>query len=305
MLITEPNTGFEWQSPVITEKHALQCAKNTTSLNIDYLAVPWASIIDRLRTNSEEYKLQAIRAINNLKDLPRKGYTTVCQHYQFRSVLNHMKDIGITTLYTPHATQHDKGNDIDIRPFPLYATITPPVLKRKALWYSFIGAYMDHYMSDIRLNIFNDTHPKNCVVVRRDKWQYNDDVYTSQVWNQDIPEMQRYLNLEKQKYYEYILSNSRFSLCPSGAGPNSIRLFESLSCGSIPVILSDALQLPQVKTVDWSECVITVPEDEYHNLRLILKDIPLSRERDMSMNCVEAYKHVSDENFIECIIDAV
>jgi len=43
----------------------------------------------------------------------------------------------------------------------------------------------------------------------------------------------------QQRYFEICL-RSKFILCPRGAGPNSIRLFEALKLGIAPVIISDA-----------------------------------------------------------------
>lgn len=45
---------------------------------------------------------------------------------------------------------------------------------------------------------------------------------------------------ERQRRYYEICLRSKFILCPRGAGPNSIRLFEALKLGLAPVILSDA-----------------------------------------------------------------
>ena len=53
---------------------------------------------------------------------------------------------------------------------------------------------------------------------------------------------------------------SRYSLCPSGAGPNSIRLWESLAVGAIPIILADTLELPEHE--DWDKAVLRVPEKD-------------------------------------------
>jgi Exostosin family len=46
--------------------------------------------------------------------------------------------------------------------------------------------------------------------------------------------------LGQQQHYFEICLRSKFILCPRGAGPNSIRLFEALKMGIAPVIISDA-----------------------------------------------------------------
>ncbi len=45
---------------------------------------------------------------------------------------------------------------------------------------------------------------------------------------------------ERQRRYHEICLRSKFLLCPRGAGPNSIRLFEALRLGIAPVIIADA-----------------------------------------------------------------
>jgi hypothetical protein len=52
-----------------------------------------------------------------------------------------------------------------------------------------------------------------------------------------------HLDEHDQKTFRYntILSDSVFSLCPLGAGPNTLRFWESIAVGSIPVIFSNDL----------------------------------------------------------------
>lgn len=46
--------------------------------------------------------------------------------------------------------------------------------------------------------------------------------------------------LARQRRYFDLCLRSKFMLCPRGAGPNSIRLFEALKLGIAPVIMADA-----------------------------------------------------------------
>ncbi|WP_293862542.1 exostosin family protein [uncultured Alsobacter sp.] len=61
----------------------------------------------------------------------------------------------------------------------------------------------------------------------------------------------------KVRYAEGI-SKSRFVICPRGNGHGSIRLFEVLKAGRVPVIISDRYVLPP--HIDWTSCAIVVPE---------------------------------------------
>jgi hypothetical protein len=55
------------------------------------------------------------------------------------------------------------------------------------------------------------------------------------------------------------LRNSTFSLCPSGSGPNSIRLWESIGAGSIPVILADTYAPPGPRDL-WERAAVFCAE---------------------------------------------
>ena len=69
---------------------------------------------------------------------------------------------------------------------------------------------------------------------------------------------------EMYTFYESIL-NSRFVLCPRGAGLSSYRIFEALASGRIPVIIADRIQLPLQNVFPWHEFSIAVPESDIEN----------------------------------------
>jgi exostosin family protein len=58
--------------------------------------------------------------------------------------------------------------------------------------------------------------------------------------------------------YAEILKRSKFVLCPKGGGTSSIRLFETLRAGRVPVIISDQWVAPEGP--DWSSCSLRVRE---------------------------------------------
>ena len=64
-----------------------------------------------------------------------------------------------------------------------------------------------------------------------------------------------------------ILRESIFSLCPSGSGANSTRLWESIGCGSIPVVLSDNYLPPGSKAL-WELATVSCPERQEDILAL-------------------------------------
>ncbi|MFT5893398.1 MAG: hypothetical protein ACI8VW_000263 [bacterium] len=62
-----------------------------------------------------------------------------------------------------------------------------------------------------------------------------------------------------QKIYFESVVDSKFILCPRGIGPSSLRLYETMEAGRVPVIISDEWMAP--KHVDWSFAV-RIPESE-------------------------------------------
>ena len=67
--------------------------------------------------------------------------------------------------------------------------------------------------------------------------------------------------------------------------------------------MADTFILPKVNAIDWDKCIIRLPEYKYNQLRDILWRISPESEITMRQNCVEAYKHLSGENFVQCIRD--
>jgi len=77
-----------------------------------------------------------------------------------------------------------------------------------------------------------------------------------------------------QQQYCDIIRRSKFSLCPRGSGPNSIRLFESMQLGVAPVIIADDWLLPMGPR--WAEFAIFVPERRVREVESIV----IEREAD-------------------------
>jgi Exostosin family len=58
--------------------------------------------------------------------------------------------------------------------------------------------------------------------------------------------------------YLELLADSKFILCPRGAGPSSIRLFETMRAGRVPVIISDEWAEPVGP--EWQTFSVRIPE---------------------------------------------
>jgi hypothetical protein len=160
------------------------------------------------------------------------------------------KNIGIKFILTPHKHPSDMEleniHDIVIIPISLYPvqycnTIIKPINERKYL-ISFIGSYSSSiYLTDIREQIYNKlSELPSSYIVRRYGYHYNNPLYKN-----------RKTNISNEIEYKNIMMETKFSLCPSGSGPNSFRIWESMNFGSIPVILADTLILPEIKNINW------------------------------------------------------
>jgi hypothetical protein len=79
-------------------------------------------------------------------------------------------------------------------------------------------------------------------------------------------EMQNY----RRRYVE-VTQASKFILCPRGLGVSSVRLFDTMRMGRVPVILSDDWVEPTGPL--WNEFSLRVPEREYAQIPSLLEQI--------------------------------
>lgn len=75
---------------------------------------------------------------------------------------------------------------------------------------------------------------------------------------------------EKKEYHEH-LQSSIFVLCPRGWSPNTYRIFETMSVGRCPVIISD--EWVETEGPDWSNCSIRVAEKDIASIPKLLMNL--------------------------------
>lgn len=264
---------FGWQRPARTEEWAYEQTWGTLD-NLRFaelVCFPWASLIDLLDRGHAEKARDLLAALEHAPPRATLVRATVCQHILAPRMWPYLHSLGITDLFWAHARIDEPLRDgVRIHPFPLYPvrcfessgaecdarTLGP---HRKHL-YSFVGAYSpDGYMTPVRQWIFELPDRVDAIVVRRSEWHYEADVYGVQIAGGKLALEQREQRHQLGSEYDQTLQDSVFSLCPSGSGPNSIRLWESLGFGCIPVLLADALRLPG-DPQEWSEAIVRVPE---------------------------------------------
>lgn len=285
-----------WQKPVITEEITFRLFKDNNNLPCNYFAFPWAELCDNHLNNI------IIKDLDNFKIKDSKCFTVI-QHIHFRRLLPLIKKIGITHIFASHNTLSDieleDKYQFKILPYSLYPVqsnnkeIINPITRK--YFVSFIGQYEHYYLSKIRLNIF-DIFSKysDCCIIRRNKWHYWDMVYSDK----------KQTNFHNEIEYKYNLGNSKFSLCPSGSGTNSIRIWESMSYGTIPVILADTIKLPKIKDVNYEDFFIIWKEQDISKLHDYLKSLDDATIEKMSKKNIEIFnRYFSNKTMNNIIID--
>ena len=104
----------------------------------------------------------------------------------------------------------------------------------------------------------NLTSKQGGLVVSRNKVDF-DKFYSVPDIHDEVDIDQKLVDRAAPIEFARILQESIFSLCPSGFGPNSMRLWESIGWGSIPVVLSGNY-LPPGSSALWEEATVSCPE---------------------------------------------
>ena len=282
-----------WQYPCRTEGDAFAVHQSLVGPQLKdgvlqlYLGLPWATWIDRKAWPTSTLKAAAERLAKLRQEFERHEIGlrvhSVCQHILWREHLHLIKAAGVDCLWLSHKPKcEDQLEGVELKPWHLYSVNAREPDRRASLkirsagtkpWLAtFVGAHMDHYITDVRPKLlqFKDLHRFH--IQLKDEWHFNPIVYGEQVENNLFWDRSTKVVEEDYIRYNRILSDTQFSLCPGGAGPNSLRLWESLSVGSIPVILSDQLVLPDIWELsgghwhNWEEIVILHPEAELESL---------------------------------------
>lgn len=313
MLKTRTNTELlchyviydnEWQYPAATEKHAADRVASLCmfSRGTIYLGFPWANLIDRLNCNDERSEALALQ-LEKCSELA-SGYrrvVTVCQHIYLFKYLNLFGGAGVTDIFWSHATKSTNQelilaghNGLTIHPFPLlpvaYEKGDFSSNTEKKYLFSFVGAkstlgYRTNSRNDIIEHL--SSSPRG-YVKSRDGWHYAKQVYKEQVKGiqDEAAKNDERGSSQERKTREFIdlMKDSIFTLCPSGTGPNSIRLWEALQTRSIPVVLADGLLLPGEPEL-WNSACLIVPEtqQEIKKLPELLQTVYSDKERYSQM----------------------
>ena len=322
-----PEDNFFWQLPCKTEGYAYEIHSQLEGFNIIdavvnvYIGKPWATFIDILNNDSNNSYIANVEVhigllANRIKTartlLKQFGFTlrvhTVCQHVYWRNIIHFFKRLTITDLWISHKNDDDDDDDdlgFTTHAWPLFAVNVQTPSRRKGIvsipvdaksyLASFTGAHMDHYLSNVRLNLKKHFANRPGFHVKvTDMWHFNDTVYNQQL-GLDVNEFKSTQDNNTVFQYNQLLSNSKFSLCPLGAGVNSLRLWESMAIGSIPVVLSNGFIFPEIdksllgEDLDWSDAVIIHDENSLDTLEQRLRAIDSEKILRMQSACKKLF----------------
>ena len=316
-----------WQYPAATERQAfenhLAMARGS---NVDaaqrvvhtYLALPWATYIDKKHLPDEVVRLNGPRLAGLAALAQELGFHlkvhTVCQQIHWRRFVDTFIQIGITDLHLSHDEQSidpaREGWPFRVHSWALFApnievserrlglVIGKPVAEKRYLA-SFIGAHMPHYRTDVRLRLAEsaqDAGRDDILVDLGKEWHFNKMVYQEQVQHELMAETEHAAERAATLRYNQVLSDSVFSLCPEGAGPNTLRIWESLAVGAIPVVIDSGWRPPIVRTsadrLTLQDCFIFWPRDQISDLWRKLERMSNERLEMMQKKAMALYQSV-------------
>jgi len=312
-----------WQYPCRTEEDAYRVHRGLEGPQRDgdayqvYVGLPWATFIDRgvnQQLSGSPYPEALLLAHRKRAEalasvLRHWGRTlqvhSVCQHIFWRQAASWIRSAGITDLWISHKEQGlDEEQGLRLHSWSLYAVNDRDPARRQGLAYvpieqrpvfaSFSGAHMKHYISDVRQRMAALAELEGYLVTITDMWHFNKVVYNFQVFGDESKKDA--IGTDEVRSYNELLSHTRFSLCPAGAGPNTLRLWESLAVGAIPVVLSDRHQLPDLsrllpgEALSWEQVVVLHPEAELDTLDACLRAIDPGERHRRQLLCRRVYE---------------
>jgi hypothetical protein len=312
-----------WQYPCRTEEDAhlvhseLSGPQREGDTYQVYVGLPWATFIDRgvnqqLSGNPYPEALllaHAKRAEALAAVLSHWGRSlqvhSVCQHIFWREAASWIRAAGITDLWLSHKEKGlDEAQGMRLHSWSLYAVndrdperrqgLAFVPIEQRAVFASFSGAHMKHYLSDVRQRMAALAELEGYQVTIKDMWHFNKVVYNFQVFGDESKK--NAIETDEVRSYNELLSHTRFSLCPVGAGPNTLRLWESLAVGAIPVVLSDRHELPALERLlpgeglSWGQVIVLHPEAELEQLDERLRAINAAERHRRQRLCRRIYE---------------
>lgn len=279
---SNPARTFEYAMYQLLKRNPLQS-------NINYFAYPWVEALfngySKQVVIQGKYNLLPMSKVNGGFTIIGSGSFFSNQTWK-RSVFSLLQKVGINVIFTPAASKSlQQSSPVKIEPLPFQ--VVEPVIpsEHKDLICSFIGDPKAHPTRQVLTELANIEY---VVIILRSNDFYHISEKQQQEWRRE---------------YNDTLARSRYSLCPRGVGAGSVRFWESLQAGAIPIVISDDGLLPE--GFDWAKCTIKIDEQEFIQNPMCaldrIKQITPSKEDEMRASCFQAYEAFSGDNLINPI----
>ena len=261
-----------------------ECLKQLSNIE-NYVAVPWTQIMNShwLKFPGNRGRDYYLREISNY-NIQTENNFTVCQHDSFKQLQLYFKHLKITKVFCTLHSQYDAIEGITLTPIPFTFNNTFKSNRNKDIIVSFVGAYITH---PIREKLKDNLQGEYFIF--RDSYHVDGD------------------NTNKEKEedeYRDVIERSIFSLCPRGSSPSSVRFWESLSAGAIPILISDDWVLPEW---DWDNTLVRIPESDVAELtsETLLKMLQQKDVESMRNNCLLAWEKFNSKKFKDYILENI
>lgn len=245
MKIYELNLFDKVKDPVKTEETLYrQLLEKKDEINTDrvYVALPIAERINQFGLVNTQ------KEIKQLSNSIKKPFY-ICQHIQ----ASHLNFGNNALVFSPHATINDNFIPIPHYSVNVASRVFKPQRSRK--WkMSFQGSFRTHWT---RMRLYNTLKDrKDCYINNTGEWFFEKNEKQKRI----IPD------------YKKLLEETEMALCPRGTGPSTIRFWEALGSGCLPLLISDSLKLPLEDVIDWTRLMIKIPEKDIENIDNYLPD---------------------------------
>lgn len=322
MIISFPDN---YQRPNKTELDSLNQFKSyltesNKKQNVVYVAFPWAEFIDisdqiaapveaqHDPENNKEIYSYLLNGYNYIKErISNLGKDvhifTSCQHvWAFTKASRHLfKNLNIKTIFWSHLPRETNSNSyrqnhllfkkedlksfketFNILPYYLYPVQVPNTISKEEYFserstlISFQGAKGNEwYLDNVREKISKIPSDDLVNIILKDNWHYQDIIFAHKNDKNFLDNA--YINL---------LKNSEYTLCPIGTGHNSIRLWEAINTGTIPVFVDNHPELYEVCDTKLAGNCIFIRSHDLKDIKQIL----LNNKKNLSEMRKNLYK---------------
>jgi hypothetical protein len=295
----------QWQYPANTEKHYFNNHNNSLLKSTDnwYIGFPWASLIN----SNMSFDINVIQELKTFLSKLNGRKHTVCQHIWWKRLAYLWEAIGLTDVHLSHYEKNIYNtNNLTFHSWPITSAnlensgrstgLNFKYYDNKKYLASFIGSYENYnYRNDSRLKLQQVFSNIDKIYFKLyDSWFYHDVVNRNQI-NKEILDTKIIDDFDQKTIqYNEVLSDSVFSLCPEGSGPNTIRLWESMSVGTIPVIYSDDWIPPTQYQAALEKCCVFISRTEIDKTIKILSSYDKSVIQNMQIDCINTYKDIKN-----------